>query len=125
MKINEANEDYLEALLILSEKSEKIRMSDVATFLNVSKPSVNSAMNKLQDLGYINQEYYGAITLTDIGLKYATKVYDRHKLFRNFLVKVLNIDEDIAEEDACHMEHCVSDATMIKLEKFIEDQLIK
>lgn len=123
MKINEAIENYLETILILSETKEKVRMSDVAKHLNVSKPSVNSAMNKLQDNGYIIQEFYGTIQLTPKGLAYATKVYSRHKLFREFLIKVLKINPIVAEEDACHMEHCVSDETMASFEVFIKEQL--
>lgn len=66
---------------------------------------------------------YGHIELTNEGKQYANKIYDRHLLFKRFLTEVLNIDEKIAEEDACHMEHAVSDVTMKELKKFIKRQL--
>ena len=119
MKINEATENYLEAILILEEKERQVRMSDIAKMLSVSKPSVNKAMGVLKDAGYILQQKYGTILLTEEGRKYATKVYDRHKLFKRFFTEVLEIEEAVAEEDACHMEHCVSDTTMEKLRVFL------
>lgn len=119
MRINEATENYLEAILILEEKNKQVRMSDIAKMLGVSKPSVNKAMSVLRDSGWILQQKYGAILLTDEGRKYATKVYDRHKLFKRFFIEVLKLPEPVAEEDACHMEHCVSDETMDKLRVFL------
>ena len=119
MKINEATENYLEAILILTEKDQQVRMSDIAKMLNVSKPSVNKAMGALKEAGYILQQRYGTILLTDEGRLYAAKVYERHKLFKRFFTEVLGIEESVAEEDACHMEHCVSDITMEKLRIFL------
>ena len=100
-------------------------MSDIATLLQVSKPSVNKAMGVLKEAGYIRQEVYGTIHLTPSGREYAEKVYSRHVLFKRFFVEVLGIDEQTAEEDACHMEHCVSDKTMSKLRVFLNDALRK
>lgn len=119
MKINEASENYLEAILVLERNEEQVRMSDIAKMLNVSKPSVNKAMGILKDAGYILQEKYGTILLTEEGRQYAEKVYARHRLFKRFFIEILGIEESVAEEDACHMEHCVSDETMEKLDAFL------
>lgn len=119
MRINEATENYLEAILILEEKDTQVRMSDVAKMLKVSKPSVNKAMGVLKEAGYILHQKYGTILLTDEGREYAQKVYNRHKLFKRFFVEVLEVEEEIAEEEACHMEHCISDSTMEKLNAFL------
>lgn len=119
MRINEATENYLEAILILEEKDTQVRMSDVAKMLKVSKPSVNKAIGVLKDAGYILHQKYGTILLTDAGREYAQKVYDRHKLFKRFFIEVLEVEEEVAEEEACHMEHCVSDSTMEKLNAFL------
>lgn len=119
MRINEATENYLEAILILEEKDTQVRMSDVAKMLKVSKPSVNKALGVLKDAGYILHQKYGTILLTEAGREYAQKVYNRHKLFKRFFIEILEIEEEIAEEEACHMEHCISDSTMEKLNAFL------
>ena len=122
-RMNESSENYLESILILEQRNPSVRMSDIAAMLQVSKPSVNKAMGVLKDAGYIHQEVYGTIHLTESGRHYAQKVYSRHVLFKRFLMEVLEIDEQTAEEDACHMEHCVSDATMDKLRIFLTEAL--
>ena len=122
-RMNESSENYLESILILEQRNPSVRMSDIAAMLHVSKPSVNKAMGVLKDAGYIHQEVYGTIHLTKSGRHYAQKVYSRHVLFKRFLMEVLEIDEQTAEEDACHMEHCVSDATMDKLRIFLTEAL--
>ena len=122
-KMNESSENYLESILILEQRNPSVRMSDIAAMLHVSKPSVNKAMGVLKDAGYIHQEVYGTTHLTESGRQYAQKVYSRHVLFKRFLMEVLEIEEQTAEEDACHMEHCVSDATMDKLRVFLTEAL--
>ena len=122
-RMNESSENYLESILILEQRNPSVRMSDIAAMLHVSKPSVNKAMGVLKDAGYIHQEVYGTIHLTESGRHYAQKVYSRHVLFKRFLMEVLEIDEQTAEEDACHMEHCVSDATMDKLRIYLTEAL--
>ena len=122
-RMNESSENYLESILILEQRNPSVRLSDIAAMLHVSKPSVNKAMGVLKDAGYIHQEVYGTIHLTESGRHYAQKVYSRHVLFKRFLMEVLEIDEQTAEEDACHMEHCVSDATMDKLRIFLTEAL--
>ena len=122
-RMNESSENYLESILILEQRNPSVRMSAIAAMLHGSKPSVNKAMGVLKDAGYIHQEVYGTIHLTESGRHYAQKVYSRHVLFKRFLMEVLEIDEQTAEEDACHMEHCVSDATMDKLRIFLTEAL--
>ena len=122
-RINESSENYLESILILEQRNPSVRMSDIAAMLHVSKPSVNKAMGVLKDAGYIHQEIYGTIHLTESGRQYAEKVYSRHILFKRFLTEVLEVDEPTAEEDACHMEHCVSHETMDKLRIFLTEAL--
>ena len=122
-RINESSENYLESILILEQRNPSVRMSDIAAMLHVSKPSVNKAMGVLKDAGYIHQEVYGTIHLTEAGRQYAEKVYSRHVLFKRFLTEVLEIDEATAEEDSCHMEHCVSDETIDKLRIFLTEAL--
>lgn len=77
-RINESSENYLESILILEQRNPSVRMSDIAAMLHVSKPSVNKAMGVLKDAGYIHQEIYGTIHLTESGRQYAEKVYSRH-----------------------------------------------
>lgn len=120
--IGESSEDYLETILML-EKSGKVRCVDIARHLNVSKPSVNKAMNVLKDKGYILQETYGDIHLTDEGRNVAEAVYERHKTIFAFLVDVLGVSKEVAEEDACKVEHVISDETFDRIKKALEGDL--
>lgn len=117
VRLGESLEDYLETLLIL-EKTGKIRCVDVASKLKVSKPSVNKAMNVLKEKGYVHQESYGDFHLSDEGRKIAQEVYHRHQVISSFLTDVLGVAPETAEEDACHIEHQISDETFQKIEKF-------
>lgn len=117
MKLGESLEDYLETLLLL-ESSGKIRCVDVASKMEVSKPSVNKAMNVLKEKGYVLQESYGDIQLTDEGRKIAKSVYHRHETISSFLKNVLGVDAHVADDDACHIEHVISEETFQKIEKF-------
>lgn len=110
MQILRASEDYLEAMLMLQEKNGYIRSIDVAELLKVSKPSVSNAAKRLREGGYITMDESKQIALTDTGMEIAQRVYDRHKLLTDFLMR-MGVDEAIALEDACKMEHSISDAT--------------
>ncbi len=118
MILGESLEDYLETLLILGKENEKIRCVDVAKRMNVSKPSVNKAMNVLKEKGYVQQETYGDIHFTPEGKELAEKVYQRHTTVQSFLQHVLGVDEETAEEEACHIEHVISEDTFIKIGSF-------
>lgn len=120
--IGESSEDYLETILML-EKSGKVRCVDIARHLNVSKPSVNKAMNVLKEKGYILQETYGDIHLTPEGRSVAEAVYDRHKTICAFFIEVLGVSKENAEEDACKVEHVISSETFDKMRKALEGGL--
>ncbi len=107
MKIQKASEDYLETMLMLKEQHGYIRSTDVASHLGVTKPSVSYATKRLRENGYITMDKDGLISLTDTGLEIAQRMYTRHKLLTEFLV-LLGVDEEIAREDACKIEHDIS-----------------
>ena len=107
MKIQKASEDYLEAMLMLKEKHGYVRSIDVAEQLGVTKPSVSYATKRLRENGYITMDREGLISLTDTGLEIAELMYERHKLLTRFLIE-LGVNEETAREDACKIEHDVS-----------------
>lgn len=113
-------EDYLETIYLLHEESDDVRITDIASRLGLSKPSVNHAVTTLRDSGYLEHELYGTIRLTDRGRLLAEQVLHRHLTIKRFLTETLGIDEKIAEADACRMEHVVSPETIDKLSDFIE-----
>lgn len=118
--ISPSLEDYLEAIFSLSQTDSKIHMSDIAIMLNVSKASVNRAMGALQEKGFISQERYRPIQLTEKGSERAAEVAKIHSLMRDFLLNVLNVSPKTAESDACKMEHTVSEETVNKLIIFMD-----
>ena len=110
MNIYESAEDHLERILMLLEQKGYVRSVDIAAGLNVSKPSVSVAMKKLRENGYINMGEDSLISLTDKGYAIARKIYDRHQKLTRYLVQ-LGVPEEIAREDACRMEHDISQET--------------
>jgi len=118
--IKKSGEDYLEAILFLECKNRIVRSVDIAKRLNVSRPSVNKAINNLKERGYISKEHYGNIMLTDEGRKLDENVQSRDSILSTFLTQILGVDEQIAEIDACKMEHDISDETIEKLKSFID-----
>ncbi len=108
MKIYESAEDYLEQILMLLEKKGYARSTDIASGLNVTKPSVSVAMKKLRENGYISMGSDGMISLTDKGYAIARKIYDRHQMLTRFLVQI-GVPEKTAREDACKIEHDLSE----------------
>lgn len=117
--ITSSSQDYLEALLMLSEKDASVRSVDVANNLQVSRASVNKAMGILKDMGLIMQEKYGTVSLTPEGFKAAKAVKMRHSILKGFLLDVLGVGPEAAEQDACRMEHVISLETLEKLEQFM------
>jgi len=105
--INESVEDYLEAILILGKKFPVVRAVDIANEMNFRKSSVSIAMKNLREKNYIAVSEQGFILLTDEGRKIAEMIYERHTLFKKWLIE-LKVPEEIAEEDACKMEHVLS-----------------
>lgn len=110
MNIHESAEDYLEMILMLREKKGYVRSVDISQALGVTKPSVSFAMKKLRENGYIQMEERNEITLTEKGMAIARRIYDRHKALTAFLIQ-LGVDEATAREDACKIEHDISDET--------------
>jgi Mn-dependent DtxR family transcriptional regulator len=119
MRIQESGEMYLETILRLSQKSGHVRAIDVGEEMGYSKPSVSRAMSLLKQGEYIVIDKDGAITLTDAGREIAEKIYARHTLITNFLIS-LGVDAETAAEDACKMEHGISDASFEAIQKLVE-----
>lgn len=120
MHIQESGEMYLETIHILSRKKGEVRSIDICEYMGYSKPSVSRAMGILKGAGYIEVDKHGYITLTDEGLEIANKMYERHTLLTT-LLKKLGVDEVTATEDACKIEHHISEVTFDAIKKFVED----
>lgn len=119
MKIQRSAEDYLEMILMLKQQKGYARSIDIAAELGVTKPSVSYATKRLRENGYITMNPDGLISLTDAGLEIARRMYDRHRMLTAFLVK-LGVDGDTAREDACKMEHDISDETFAAMSAFTD-----
>ena len=119
MRIQESGEMYLETILRLSQTSGHVRAIDVGEEMGYSKPSVSRAMSLLKQGEYIVIDKDGAITLTNAGREIAEKIYARHTLITNFLISI-GVDAETAAEDACKMEHGISDASFKAIQKLVE-----
>lgn len=119
MKIYESAEDYLETILMLQEEKGLVRSVDVAAHLAVSKPSVSVAMKKLRENGYIRMDESNYIYLTEAGQDIAKRMYRRHRVLTEMLVR-LGVSEKNAREDACKIEHDLSEESFAAIEKHIE-----
>ena len=119
MRHNRSSEDYMETILILSKKLPVVRSIDIAVQLNFSKPSVSVAMKHLRENDCIEVSPAGFITLTEKGMKIATSVYERHQVLSDWLIS-LGVDPKTAVEDACEMEHQISDESFQAMKKFIK-----
>jgi len=120
LKVHESAENYLETILVLSFKGEKVRSIDIVNELEYSKPSVSIAMKNLRTKGYISMDVDGYITLTDTGRKIAATMYERHVAISDWLV-FLGVDKNTAVQDACKMEHVMSEQSFLAIKKHIED----
>lgn len=118
MHIQESGEMYLETIHILSQKKGSVRSIDVCEYMGYSKPSVSRAMGILKGAGYIEVDKHGYITLTASGLELAEKMYARHTLLTGLLVK-LGVSEEVAAEDACKIEHHISEESFDAIKKFV------
>ena len=119
MAIQESGEMYLETILVLSQKNQAVRSIDVCEYMGFSKPSVSRAMGILKKDGYISVEPNGYISLTDEGKQIAEKIYSRHKVITDVLMR-LGVSEKTAVEDACKIEHDISDESFNAIKKHIE-----
>lgn len=122
MVIHESAEDYLESILVLKERRGIVHSIDIVNELGYSKPSVSIAMKKLRENGYISMSPDGSITLNESGLAIASRVYDRHKTITR-LFMLLGVSPDAAAEDACKVEHDLSDETFAKIREFVEQHI--
>lgn len=118
-------EDYLETIYILEQKQAGVRSIDVAAQLMVSKPSVNKALRYLISTGLAEQEKYSLIYLTPEGRTKAKEVMNRHETLKEFLFDLLGVPEERAEEEACRMEHVMSNDTVRLVRNFLNEQKVK
>ncbi|MGI5928330.1 metal-dependent transcriptional regulator [Pseudoflavonifractor sp.] len=118
MKIQESAENYLETILMLKEEKGAVRSIDIARKMDFSKPSISRAMSLLRENGYITMDKEGLIDLTDAGMEIASRIYERHRLLSKWLM-ALGVSPETASEDACRIEHDVSDETFQKIKEHI------
>lgn len=119
MQLGESLEDYLESILVLSKCLDHVRSVDVASYLGFSKPSVSHAVKLLVEQNYIELDSFKFITLTDEGKKIAEETYRRHCFFTEMLENI-GVPKEIAQEDACRIEHVISQETFEAIQKFYE-----
>lgn len=122
MKINESVENYLETILMLSQKLPVVRSIDIANELDYKKSSISVAMKNLRTNGFIEVNDAGFITLTEAGREIAEKIYERHDLLSKWLI-ALGVDEKTATEDACRMEHYMSAESFSAIKAFVLSQM--
>ena len=118
MALHESGQMYLEAVYVLLKKNERIRAIDIGTYLGYSKPSVSRAVGILKNDGYIVIDAEGHITLTGAGYAVATQLYERHTILSDMLVS-LGVGTHTATEDACRIEHVISEETFAAIKRFL------
>lgn len=121
MSIHESGEMYLETIYVLTKERSDVRSIDICEHMGYSKPSVSRAVNLLKNGGFILIDKSGYITMTETGLEIGKKIYERHTLLSSLLVR-LGVPEEIAAEDACKMEHAISDESFEALKRYITEQ---
>ncbi len=121
MSLHQSGEDYLETILLLHKKTGFVRSVDIAEELHYSKPSISRAVSILKENDYITVGTGGQIILTDKGREKAEAIYERHVVITAFLTKVLGVSAKNAEQDACRIEHIISDESYKKLKAFTEN----
>ena len=115
-------EDYLEMVSFLADDGQ-VRVTDIAARLHVSKPSVLTALKLLEDQGLVEHERYRTVSLTQRGVLRAAEIRDRHNFLTHFLHDVVGVSADIAEKDACKMEHLLSEETLSKMKIFAKGKI--
>ena len=119
MHIQESGEMYLETIHVLLQRNGHVRSIDISEHMGYSKPSVSRAVGLLKNGGYITVDKDGLISLTGKGLELANKIYERHTVLTQFLVK-LGVTAEVAAEDACKLEHAISDESLQAIKAFIQ-----
>lgn len=120
MHLQESGEMYLETIYVLSQKSHAVRAIDVGEYMGYSKPSVSRAMGLLKKGGYVTTDDSGYLTLTDTGRERAAKIYERHTVLADMLMR-LGVDKETATEDACRIEHVISDESFQAIKLHIQE----
>ncbi|MBR5022648.1 MAG: metal-dependent transcriptional regulator [Oscillospiraceae bacterium] len=120
MRIQESGEMYLESIYVLLKKNGNVRSVDIAEYMGYSKPSISRAMGLLKDGDFIKIAKDGSITLTRAGIAVAEKIYERHTLLSNLLIR-LGVSPETASEDACKLEHAISDESFEAIKNFVTD----
>jgi Mn-dependent DtxR family transcriptional regulator len=115
----ESGQMYLETIYVLSKEKSGVHSIDVSEHMGYSKPSVSRAIGILKRGGYVEMAEDGSLTLTEAGVKAAEQIYERHTILTECLVR-LGVDREIAAEDACKMEHVISDESLAAIKRFIE-----
>jgi len=121
MRTQESGEDYLETILLLYRKQGYVRSTDIANAMNYTKASISRAVKILKEADYIYMDPNKMIFLTEKGEKKALEIYERHEVISEFLTTLLHVDPETAEQDACHMEHVVSESTFQGLKKMLQE----
>lgn len=119
MRLQESGQMYLETIYVLSREKSSVHSIDISDHMGYSKPSVSRAISLLKNGGYVEMAEDGALTLTPAGIEVAEKIYERHTILTDFLVRI-GVDGETAAEDACKMEHDISDASLEAIKRFIE-----
>lgn len=123
MIIKESAENYLEAILMIKKEKGNVRSIDIANHLDFTKPSVSVAMKSFREENYITVDNDGNISLTEKGMKIAAKVYERHEIIAKALI-ALGVDEKVAYEDSCKIEHDISQQTFDKIKEHLSKKHI-
>ena len=118
MRLQESGEMYIETIYLLSQKSDQVRAINVGEHMGYSKPSVSRAIGILKKGGYVTVDENGFLHLTEAGISIAEKTYERHTILTQLFVQ-LGVDEEVAAEDACKIEHCISDETFEALKQHV------
>ena len=119
MHLQESGEMYLESIFVLSKRESAVRSIDVGEYLGYSKPSVSRAIGLLKEGGYVNVSSEGYLTLSEKGRELAEKIYERHTLLTSLLI-LLGVDEKTASDDACKIEHAISDASFEAIKAHVQ-----
>ena len=120
MRLQESGEMYLETILILLQKQTAVRSVDVGEYMGYSKPSVSRAVHLLEEGGYLRIDKDGSLSLTEEGRAVAEKIYERHRILTDLLIR-LGVDEETAAADACRIEHVISDETFAAIRSHIRE----
>ena len=122
MSLYESGEDYLEAILMVSERKDEVHAKDIVDELGFSKPSVSIALKKLKEQGYLTIDEMNHLHLTEKGLEIATNIYERHRIL-TLILESIGVSKQTAEDDACKIEHDLSEESWMQIKKYYTEKL--